>query len=114
MKNLHSPKSPFSPLAPVHRPARFPICHMPWPVRLGPIFAAVAFCGCQVLTYHSPTGERFSRSSLGANTAIASLTVESGTNGLRRVEMQGYQNDSSQALGSVTEAAVRAAIQSVK
>src|SRR5258708_6995678 len=26
--------------------------------------------GCQVLTYHSPTGERFTRRSLGATTAI--------------------------------------------
>jgi hypothetical protein len=70
--------------------------------------------GCQVLTYSSPTGERFTRSSLGANTAISSLSVESGTNGLRRVSMHGYQNDSSQALGAVTDAAVRAAIGAAK
>jgi hypothetical protein len=69
---------------------------------------------CQVLTYHSPTGERFTRSSLGANTAISSLTVEASTNGFRRVKLQGYTNDSTQALGIVTEAAVKAAMQSVK
>ena len=69
---------------------------------------------CQVLTYVGPNGERLSRSSLGANTSISSLAVEVGTNGLRRVELHGYQNDSSQALGAVTEAAVRAAIQSAK
>lgn len=67
--------------------------------------------GCQVLTYSGPNGERFSRSSLGAKTAIGSLTVEAGTNGVRRVELRGYTNDSTQALGVVTEAAVRAALQ---
>ena len=70
--------------------------------------------GCQVLTYRGPSGETFTRSSLGANTSVSSLVVESDANGLRRVEMRGYQNDSNQALGTVTEAAVRAAIAGVK
>ena len=73
-----------------------------------------ALCGCQVVTYRAASGETFTRSSLGANTTISSLTVESDTNGLRRVELRGYQNDSNQALGTVTEAAVKAAIQSAK
>ncbi len=68
--------------------------------------------GCQVLTYSSPNGERFTRSSLASTTAIQSLSVDSTTNGIRRVELRGYQNDSSQALGVVTEAAIRAALQS--
>ena len=76
--------------------------------------ATLFACGCQVLTYSSPNGERFSRSSLGATTAIASLTVEADTNGVRHVELHGYTNDSTQALGAVTEAAVRAALQSAK
>ena len=76
--------------------------------------AATLFSGCQVLTYASPTGERFSRVSVGANTSISALTVETTTNGLRRIELHGYQNDSAQALGAVTEAAVRAAIQSAR
>ena len=42
------------------------------------------------------------------------LRVEADTNGLRRVELKGYQNDSTQALGIVTDAAVKAAIQSIK
>src|SRR5437763_847167 len=75
---------------------------------------ALLCTACQLLTYTGPNGERLSRSSLGANTSISSLIVEVGTNGLRRVELHGYQNDSSQALGAVTEAAVRAAIQSAK
>jgi hypothetical protein len=66
--------------------------------------------GCQVLTYTGPGGERFTRASLGGNTSVASLAVESDTNGVRRVELKGYANDSSQALGTVTEAAVRAAL----
>ena len=78
------------------------------------ILVILGACGCQVLTYHGPTGERFTRSSLGANTSISSLTIESGTNGVRRVELRGYQNDTAQALGTVTEAAVKAAIQSAK
>jgi hypothetical protein len=75
---------------------------------------AVLLTGCQVLTYTGPNGERFSRGSLGANIAIGSLTVESATNGVQRVELRGYQNDSTQALTAVTEAAVRAALQGVK
>src|SRR5882762_10070617 len=70
--------------------------------------------GCQILSYSSPTGERFTRRSFGANTSISSLSVESGTNGLRRLHLHGYQNDSSQALGTVTEAAVRGAVQAAK
>jgi len=66
--------------------------------------------GCQVLTYTGPNGEHFSRTSLGATTTLASLTVEADTNGIRRVELRGYTNDTAQALGTVTEAAVRAAL----
>src|SRR5262245_51159172 len=72
--------------------------------------SAALLTGCQVLTYRGANGERFTRSSLGSATAISSLVVETGTNGIRRVELQGYQNDSTQALGVVTEAAVRAAV----
>ena len=74
----------------------------------------VVATGCQVLTYQAPTGERFTRSSLGAKTSITSLALEATTNGLRRVELRGYQHDSSQALGAVTEAAVRAAIHGIQ
>ena len=80
----------------------------------GGLAAAGLLCGCQMLSYAGANGERFWRGSLGAKTSIASLSVEAGTNGLRRLEMQGYQNDSSQALATVTEAAVRAAVQGVK
>src|SRR5438132_14388151 len=77
-------------------------------------FLTLATSGCQVLTYTTPAGDRFTRSSLGANTSIQSLAFEAATNGLRRVELRGYENNSSQALGAVTEAAVRAAIQGAK
>ena len=50
------------------------------------------------------------RSSFGASTAIAALRVEAGTNGLRSVRLEGYRNECEQALGAVTEAAVRAAL----
>ena len=70
----------------------------------------VALAGCSRLSYTGPSGERFSRFSFGSKTAIASLSVEAGTNGVRRVDLQGYQNDANQALGTVTEAAVRAAV----
>jgi hypothetical protein len=76
--------------------------------------ALVLFTGCQVLTYSSPQGEHFTRSSLGTKTSIQSLRVDSDTNGVRSVKLEGYQNDSTQALGAVTEAAVRAALQGVK
>ena len=78
-------------------------------VTLLTLFTA-AVAGCTVLSYTGPSGERFSRTSLGSTTSISSLAVETGTNGLRKIEMQGYQSDSNQALGTVTEAAVRAAL----
>ena len=105
-----------SSLAPLSRFSRGSRFNIPIRFRLlsGLACLCVAVTGCQLLTYSSPTGERFIRSSLGANTAISSLTVESGTNGVRRVSMHGYQNDTSQALGAVTDAAVRAAIGAAK
>ncbi len=66
--------------------------------------------GCSMLSYTGPTGEHFARFSLGSKTAIAALNVDTGTTGIRRLELQGYQNDSNQALTTVTEAAVRAAL----
>jgi hypothetical protein len=69
-----------------------------------------ASTGCQVLTYSSASGESFRRLSLGTFTSISSLEVESGSNGLKRVQLAGYRNDNTQALGIVTEAAVRAAL----
>ena len=74
----------------------------------------LAVSGCQALTYVGPNGERFTRSSLGATTAISSLVVEAGTNGLRRVELRGYQSDPNQVLSTVTEAAVRGAVAGAK
>lgn len=71
---------------------------------------AVLVSGCTVVSYTNDRGERFSRAALGARTSIASLAVEAGSNGVRRIELRGYQNDAAQALSTVTEAAVRAAM----
>lgn len=76
--------------------------------------ASALLCGCQVLSYTASSGERFTRTNLGATTSLSSLVFESGSNGLRRVELRGYRNDSAQSLGVVTDAAIRAAIQSAK
>jgi hypothetical protein len=82
-----------------------------WLLLLSLVFAA-GTCGCQVLSYTSASGENFRRISLGTVTSISALDVESDTNGVRRVQLRGYQNDSAQALSAVTEAAVRAAVNS--
>jgi len=82
--------------------------------RLIILLALTLLTGCSTLTYRSPFGETFTRSSLGANASIQSLAIEASTNGLRRVELRGYQSDASQALGAITEAAVRAAINGAK
>src|SRR3954469_13904066 len=74
----------------------------------------LCLCGCQVLTYSAPTGERFSRSSFGANSSIHSLSVESSTNGIRKVHLNGYENNPPEALGGVTDPADKAAIQAAK
>jgi hypothetical protein len=50
--------------------------------------AALVLTGCQVLTYTGPTGEKFMRGSVGAKTAIASLSVDSDTNGVRHLELK--------------------------
>ncbi len=70
--------------------------------------------GCTLVTYTGPNGERFSRGCFGASTGLSALVLETDTNGVRRVELRGYSNDGSQALGIVTEAAVKAAIQNLK
>ena len=75
---------------------------------------ALSGTGCQILTYTTPTGERFTRSSLGSTTSVSSLSVVTDPSGVRRVELRGYANDGTQVLGAVTEAAVRAAVESVK
>ena len=103
-KNRSMKNSLLSPLPPVK--SSFPL--------LASVALASLLCGCQVLSYTAPSGERFTRSSIGANTSIQSLALEAGTNGVRRLELRGYNNDNSQALGAVTEAAVRAALQSAK
>ncbi len=69
------------------------------------------FCaGCTVVSYSGPGGERFSRQSFGTASAISALEVECGTNGVRRIQLQGYSSDSAAAAGAVTEAAVRAVL----
>ena len=54
------------------------------------IGASMLISGYQVLTDRSPTGERSTRSPLGANTSLPSLALEVNTNGLRRVELRRY------------------------
>lgn len=70
--------------------------------------------GCQVIAYRTASGERLTRASFGSTTSISSLAVESSTNGIRRLDLRGYRNDTAQALSAVTEAAVRAAVTSAK
>ena len=93
-------------------PSRSPLQRGPREARLVILVACLAggVCGCTMFVYTGPGGERFTRTSLGAQTAIASLEVEAGTNGLRRLSLRGYQNETAQALGTVTEAAIRAAL----
>lgn len=74
---------------------------------------SVLVSGCNVTRYASPTGEKFSRWAIGARTSVSSLRVETGTNGLRQLDLKGYQNDTAATAAAVTESAVRAAVQSV-
>ena len=92
----------------------FVIRHSSFVICLTLLTLPTLFTGCTITSYRSPSGERFTRSSLGANTSLHSLAFEANTNGLRRVELHGYQNDSAQALGAVTEAAVRGALSAAK
>ena len=97
-----------------------PIAHLPFVTLVTPLtrkLASLAILaslatGCTIVSYTTPAGERFTRGSLGANTPIASLTFEAGTNGVRRVDLRGYQTDTAQTIAAATDAAVRAALTS--
>lgn len=69
---------------------------------------------CTVTSYKSPTGEKFTRASLGTTATISELTVTGDTNGVRTLSLKGYSTDQAQALGAVTSAAVTAALQAAK
>lgn len=112
----HPTRNPQSDL-PFPGPSRTTLAHLAqlrFPGRiLAAALLAVTASGCQSLSYTAPTGERFSRLSFGAKLTIASLSVTTTTNGVRGVELRGYENDSAQALGLLTEAAVRGALAAV-
>jgi hypothetical protein len=74
----------------------------------------LAGSGCAVMRYSGPEGESFSRVALGTRTGLSSLVVQTGTNGIRTIELRGYNTDSLSALGAVTEAAVRAVVTGTK
>lgn len=76
--------------------------------------ALQAGAGCAFMQYRSSDGERFSRWALGTRTAVSSLAVQTHTNGSRTIEVRGVNSDSATALGTVTEAAVRAALNNVR
>ena len=78
--------------------------------------AAVLFvtAGCSTVRYTSPSGEKFARTSFGGKTAVNFLSVERQTNGAAKIVLKGYGQDQVEALGVVTDAAVSAAIKSVK
>lgn len=69
--------------------------------------------GCTHTSYIGVNGERFSRWQLGSLTAVGRLKITPQTNAPPIVELEGYNNDSLQAIGAVTEAAVRGAVKSV-
>ncbi|HVV00254.1 MAG TPA: hypothetical protein VHH88_02760 [Verrucomicrobiae bacterium] len=107
VNHLRTPGQPLRLRRWMFRHASFGIRHV---LAASALLALAATTGCQVLTYKSPTGETFTRSSLGSDLSISSLAVSADTNGVRAVNLQGYQNSSTQALGTVTDAAVRAAV----
>ena len=90
-------------LLPLVTPVKNPLPRFPW--LLLPL-CSLLLCRCPMMTNRAPTGERFTRTNLGTTTSIASLAVES-TNGVRKVELGGYQNDCTKALGAVTDAALK-------
>jgi hypothetical protein len=69
---------------------------------------------CQSVSYTTPQGERFVRRTLGASSALAVLTVETSTDGTRRLELRGYRVDTTQTVSALTEAAVRGALAGLK
>jgi hypothetical protein len=119
MQNKHSKRQndmktfPSFPLFPsVKAPVRLVSrCNL---VTLVTLVTVLAATGCTVLTYKSETGEHFVRSSLGSKTSIAHLSVESRTNGVHKVDLRGYKDDNTEALGAITDAAIKAAISAAK
>jgi hypothetical protein len=75
------------------------INHQPAKRLLAIPFLALCVTGCTILSYQSPTGEHFTRSSLGSKTSIAHLTFEANTNGVRKLQLKGYDTRFGPILG---------------
>lgn len=71
-----------------------------------------AGCGCTVTKWTNGS-ESFSRTSFGVTSTAQKISV-SVTPTTRTLTVTGYQNNGTEALGVVTEAAVSAAIKSAK
>ena len=74
----------------------------------------IALVGCTITKYESPHGEKFSRVSFGSKTGIGELSLSGDTNGVRTITLKGYQSDGVAAIGVAVDAAVSAAVKSVK
>ena len=59
--------------------------------------------GCTNLSYKSPTGEKFRRTSIGNKTGISSLEITPQTNAAPKVLLKGYQSDSAAGIQSAVE-----------
>ena len=74
---------------------------------------AMLLSGC-TQTKWSNGSESFSRISLGTKLAAQKISVTVNTNGTRTMSIEGYQSDGVQAIGVAVDAAVSAAVKSVK
>ena len=67
------------------------------------IFSVLVCAGCTNLSYKSPTGEKFRRTSIGNKTGISSLEITPQTNAAPKVLLKGYQSDSAAGMQSAVE-----------
>jgi hypothetical protein len=81
------------------------------------LIAVCMLCGCSTISY-TDGHTTISRSSVGNKLSISKLMIEKDTNGVTKVNMEGYANDQVEGLRAVAEGVAKgmaeAAIKSVK
>lgn len=77
------------------------------------IAIAAALSGCTITTYHH--GDfHFTRVTIGANTIAPKVTVKIAADGSREFDIDGYNQNQSQAAGTITQGVTAGVIEGLK
>lgn len=74
------------------------------------ILLTLILCGgCISTSFESQDGIKFKRTALGNKTTLGNLTMELGTNGVRKLVLKSYGNDQTALAVEIAEAVARGA-----